>query len=62
MVVASRPLRVLVLLAVASLGPLGVSVAGAEAPSGQMTLAHGIGLITNMSSSAPYEDLRLKGK
>ena len=42
---------------------LGAAGGAAAAPEGQMTWAvHGLRLIKNHAYSAPYEDLKLKGK
>jgi peptide/nickel transport system substrate-binding protein len=50
-------LRVLVLLAVASLGPPATSAARAEAPAGQMTLVHGISIVPRWFDPAESEGL-----
>src|SRR5438876_8303366 len=54
---ARRSLCVVVLLAVASLVPSLASTAGAEAPSGQMTLAHGISIVPRWFDPAESEGL-----
>ena len=53
----SRSLCVLVLVAVASRVSLGASTAGVEAPSGQMTLAHGISIVRRWFDPAESEGL-----
>src|SRR5712692_9070933 len=54
----SRPLRVLVLLIVASLGPAGIDAAArAEAPSGQMTLVYNISIVPRWFDPAESEGL-----
>ena len=53
----SRSLRVLVLLAVAALGPAAASPAGAEGSSGQMTLVHGISIVPRWFHPAESEGL-----
>ena len=54
---ASRSLCVVVLLAVASLVPPGAPTAGAEAPSGQMILAHGISIVPRWFDPSESEGL-----
>ena len=53
----SRPLRVLVLLAVAALGPFGAAAVRAEAPSGQMTLVYNISIVPRWFDPAESEGL-----
>src|SRR5438876_9054715 len=54
---SSRSLRMLVLLAVASLGPVGATVVRAEAPSGQMTLVYNISIVPRWFDPAESEGL-----
>src|SRR5438876_7377173 len=54
---SSRSLRMLVLLAVASLGPVGATVVRAEAPSGQMTLVYNISIVPRWFDPAESEAL-----
>jgi len=53
----SRSLCVLALLAVASLGPVAVDAAAADAPSGQLTLAHNISIVPRWFDPAESEGL-----
>src|SRR5207244_5324218 len=53
----SRSLRVLVLLVVATLGPIGPSAARAQAPSGQMTLVYNISIVPRWFDPAESEGL-----
>ena len=53
----SRSLCSLILLAFASLGPAGADWAGAQPPSGQMTLVHGISIVPRWFDPAESEGL-----
>src|SRR5207247_11150798 len=57
MTALNRSLGVVVLLAVASLVPSRASTAGAEAPAGQMILAHGISIVPRWFDPAESEGL-----
>src|SRR5262249_56385053 len=52
-----RSLCVLALLAVASLGPVAADAAAADAPSGQLTLAHNISIVPRWFDPAESEGL-----
>ena len=54
---SSRSLPVLVLLAVAALGPVGATAVRAEAPSGQMTLVYNISIVPRWFDPAESEGL-----
>ena len=52
-----RSLRVIVLLVVAALGPVGPSAVGVEAPSGQMTLVYNISIVPRWFDPSESEGL-----